>query len=477
MGDGADAVDGGAHTTGDILNIGVTGSSANDTLDVIYNGTSLTNFEGGTIVDVESVTANLNGGTDTLSYAGTTVPVAVNLGTSAASGFTTITNIENVTGGSGADALTGSTAANVLNGGAGGDILIGGDGNDTIDTGAANDDVPDFVRWAAAAELGDGDTVNNFDASGTAAQIDRIEFSGALNTLFDDGTVDDIVNFFTGNGANGGNIAVNLAVIEALFLDGNNGEGVSSSGSNSLDNAGDVATEFNAEFNLTAANGESTLLVINDTNANSAAVWQWVQARGGEISSGELTLIGIVNANATITIGSFGFVSPLLAASLGQNPKAAVLTAQQADSLLAAALGRWQASGISTPAPEVIDIRIADLGGTTLGLASGHTIWLDDNAAGWGWFVDPTPADDSEFLLPGNQGEQNRMDLLTVLEHELGHVLGFDHEADGVMAETLAAGTRQTESRAIEATDALFAMVADNEVGAWFAAGRSRQTR
>jgi hypothetical protein len=83
------------------------------------------------------------------------------------------------------------------------------------------------------------------------------------------------------------------------------------------------------------------------------------------------------------------------------------------------------------------------LGGTTLGLASGHTIWLDDNAAGWGWFVDPTPHDDREFTTPGNQGEQHRMDLLTVLEHEVGHLLGRGHEAEGVMQEALGAGLRR----------------------------------
>ena len=38
------------------------------------------------------------------------------------------------------------------------------------------------------------------------------------------------------------------------------------------------------------------------------------------------------------------------------------------------------------------------------------------------------------------------MDLLTVLAHEVGHLLGQDHEADGVMAETLTAGTRLTPS-------------------------------
>ena len=92
-----------------------------------------------------------------------------------------------------------------------------------------------------------------------------------------------------------------------------------------------------------------------------------------------------------------------------------------------------------------LQIGIADLGGTTLGLASGHTIWLDDNAAGWGWFVDPTPADDSEFTTPGNQGEKNRMDLLTVIEHEMGHLVGLDHDdgKDDVMGVSLATGTRR----------------------------------
>jgi hypothetical protein len=87
-------------------------------------------------------------------------------------------------------------------------------------------------------------------------------------------------------------------------------------------------------------------------------------------------------------------------------------------------------------------VRIADLGGTTLGLAAGRTIWLDDNAAGWGWFVDATPRSDSEYRMSGDQGEQRHMDLLTAIAHELGHLLGHDHVMDGVMSDTLHTGTR-----------------------------------
>ncbi|HEY4136577.1 MAG TPA: peroxidase family protein [Alphaproteobacteria bacterium] len=141
MGGGADSVDGGLGT--DILN--VTGSGVSETLDVVYNGTSLTQVAGGAVVGVETVNANLSTGTDTLSYAGTAAAngVTVNLGaaTPTASGFASILGVENVTGGAGNDSITGTAAVNVLLGGAGTDTLTGGGADDELSGGTGVDNL------------------------------------------------------------------------------------------------------------------------------------------------------------------------------------------------------------------------------------------------------------------------------------------------------------------------------------------------
>ena len=117
MGNGVDTVNGGVGV--DTLTI--TGTPGNDTLDVLYNGTVLTSVEGGAVTGVEAATANLLGqpvgGSDALTYAGTTANVTVNLATGTASGFASIANIENVTGGSGNDTFTGNANANTLSAG------------------------------------------------------------------------------------------------------------------------------------------------------------------------------------------------------------------------------------------------------------------------------------------------------------------------------------------------------------------------
>ena len=188
FGDGADAVDGGADS--DTLKIVGTGGA--NTLDVTFNGAAITNFEGGTVTGVESITADLLAGTDTLTYAGTLAAnsVTANLAAGTASGFTSIANIENVTGGSGNDTLIGDGNANVLDGGANGgaDTLTGGAGNDTINgaggsdtlTGDAGNDTINGGISSDTAVFAGG--IGNFSLSATTGNITITDLTGAEGT-------------------------------------------------------------------------------------------------------------------------------------------------------------------------------------------------------------------------------------------------------------------------------------------------------
>lgn len=103
-----------------------------------------------------------------------------------------------------------------------------------------------------------------------------------------------------------------------------------------------------------------------------------------------------------------------------------------------------------------LDIRVADLDPGILGLTRGATILLDRDAAGYGWFVDPTPQLDEEFLgVPAGVA----VDLLSVLAHEVGHLNGYpdlpaeDH-LDDLMSYRLAPGVRRLQALAV--LDALY---------------------
>jgi hypothetical protein len=99
-----------------------------------------------------------------------------------------------------------------------------------------------------------------------------------------------------------------------------------------------------------------------------------------------------------------------------------------------------------------VTFSLADLGEDVLAIATSSVIQIDVDAAGYGWFVDATPEDNDEFIAAGlhelvaigDGPAADRVDLLTVVLHEMGHVLGREHGDDGtVMDGTLPLGTRR----------------------------------
>jgi len=159
------------------------------------------------VTSVEAITADLLGGTDRLSYAGSTADVTVNLAAGTASGFAAIAGIDNVTGGSGNDTLSGAGNAAVNN-------LAGGAGNDTYLA-----DNGDTITEAAGAGI---DSVLTSSASFTlAANVDNLTFTGAGG--------------FTGTGNGSDNVIAGAGGTDVLAGGGGNDTLIGNGGVDSLD--------------------------------------------------------------------------------------------------------------------------------------------------------------------------------------------------------------------------------------------------
>jgi hypothetical protein len=140
------------------------------------------------------------------------------------------------------------------------------------------------------------------------------------------------------------------------------------------------------------------------------------------------------------------------------DPQAAPLSQQAVDGAVQAALTRLHEAGVSGAVLGRLGlarVQVADLPGADLGqaaLASG-TVVLDRTAAGHGWFVDPTPLQDEEFDASGQAlaggAAAGRMDLMTAVLHELGHLAGLPDisaaaDPADLMGDQLGAGDRRT---------------------------------
>jgi len=112
-----------------------------------------------------------------------------------------------------------------------------------------------------------------------------------------------------------------------------------------------------------------------------------------------------------------------------------VLSQAELNLIVSAAIDRWAAAGVSAAdiaAMRAVTFDVADMAGLTLGSSTAGHIILDSNAAGFSWFIDATPGEDSEYngsgtrltAAPDSQAGV-RIDLLTTIMHELGHQIGL----------------------------------------------------
>ena len=135
-----------------------------------------------------------------------------------------------------------------------------------------------------------------------------------------------------------------------------------------------------------------------------------------------------------------------------------VVSQAELDLIVEAAIQRWAEAGATAEQLEAMRstiVVVANLQGLQLGTSAAGEIVIDHNAAGFNWFIDSTPDDDSEYAGDGtrlaatpNTVAALRVDLLTTVMHELGHQIGLEDnyasgDSDELMFGSIMAGERR----------------------------------
>lgn len=142
--------------------------------------------------------------------------------------------------------------------------------------------------------------------------------------------------------------------------------------------------------------------------------------------------------------------------AITQGSTLGIVPLTQEDIAVVFATARQYWIDVGMPAALPIDFSVG-IGNLPVGVAAetaGHRITLSIDGAGWGWYADSTPSLQDEFLSTAHATDfvaaaggaaEGKLDLLTVLIHELGHVAGLGHANNDseAMSQVVSPGIRR----------------------------------
>jgi hypothetical protein len=318
----------------------------------------------------------------------------------------------------------------------------------------------------------DGSAVNN--GEGIALRQDG---DGSMTVLISGNDMTQIANNQIRIQASDATVDDNVINVDATIAN-NTGTVAGGFGAGLLVDVGDGSgiAKNDVRINVTGndLNGTNTFeffdfditLNLNETSGASLQVTQASDAALAAANGGS-TVSSFANPPNTITYNA-GTPPlpplPLLAAeggieSASGTPGDHDLTSPELSAIVQAAVSRWADAGLTDAQLSALDglqFEIGDLGGSYLGVSAPGLIVIDNDAGGYGWFIDSTPFDDVEFghALSATQLQTDpsgapagQMDLLSAVMHEIGHALGLDHAHDGsggdLMSDALVTGERR----------------------------------
>lgn len=406
------------------------GGTNNDTVNGGAGNDSLLGDAGNDTLIGGAGNDTLNGGADidTVDYSANTVNQTISLATTAAQTISsgdvdTISNVENVIGGSGNDTITGSTAANTLNGGVGNDRLTGGAGNDTIIGGTGTLDVAVFAGTQATYSIttlngvvsvkDNATTTDGNDGTDTINGIEKVEFKGGVQV----GVTSPIILDLDGRGVS----TLTAAQSHARFdLDGDgHGDDVSWIGSTEgflfldRDGNGTLSGANEMAFNTDVADAASDLVGLRSFDSNgdgvldaqderfaSFKVWQDVDG-DGSVDGGEvmtLSQAGVAAINlAASAVNASTALGDVAVVNRGSYVRTDGTVMDYADAALtyfagsAAGGGRGQGHGLRGTNPfDFAESQVGDGGmvqALQTAISSGKGLAVGMESLGKGWTI------------------------------------------------------------------------------------------